>query len=380
MVAINNPVSSTWIIGLVLLCLLAFSARPKKPGSLFSPAVTNELKGAAILMVVFAHIGYFLSNNPRFLWPLSILAGVGVNIFLFLSAYGLSLSNTKKQLGIWLWYKKRLPKLYISLWIVLVIFFLMDYLILGRSYSFQYIWHSMIGFFPRADAYKDLDSPLWYFTLLVFYYLLFPLFFIRKHLWISGILLLVCGKLFISWSSIASPDLLKLYSIHYVAFPLGVLAAWTFSTATASKLKQKFSMYMHDSTLKYSTDPIGGILTPASYYLLLITLMVMIGYLAVHSGIGQSPHKEQFISLCTMALIIIVFIIKKVEFRLLTLFRAFSYAIYLLHWPILSRYEILYSHMPAWMATLIWLGIFVMLGWLLSFVPGNFKQNQSSKS
>jgi len=251
---------------------------------------------------------------------------------------------------------------------------------LGRSYSFQYIWHSMIGFFPRADVYKDLDSPLWYFTLLVFYYLLFPLLFIRKHLWISGILLLICGKLFISWSSIASPDLLKLYSIHYVAFPLGVLAAWAFSTATASKLRQSFSMRMNSSTLKKSTSPIGDLLTHAGYYLLLITLMVMIGYLSVHSGIGQSPHKEQFISLSTMALIIFVFIIKKIEFRLLTLFGVFSYAIYLLHWPLLSRYEILYSHMPAWMATLIWLGIFVMLGWLLSFVPGNFKQNQSSKS
>ena len=273
MITINNPVLSTWIIGLVLLCLLAYSAQPKKPGSLFSLAVTKELKGLAILMIVFSHMGYFLSNNPRFLWPLSIFAGVGVNIFLFLSAYGLSLSNTKNQLDIWQWYKKRLPKLYISLWIVLVIFFFMDYLILGRSYSFQYIWHSMIGFFPRADVYKDLDSVLWYFTLLVFYYLFFPLFFIRRHLWITSILLLICGKLFISWNSIASPDLLKLYSIHYVAFPLGVLAAWTFSTTTASKLKKKFSMYIHNSTLKYSTNPIGGILTHASYYLLLITLI-----------------------------------------------------------------------------------------------------------
>ena len=107
-------------------------------------------------MIVFSHIGYFLANDPRFLWPLSIFAGVGVNLFLFLSAYGLSVSNKKNQLSIWQWYKKRLPKLFISLWIVAGIFFLMDYFILNRHYSFQYIWHSMIGFFRKPMFTKTL--------------------------------------------------------------------------------------------------------------------------------------------------------------------------------------------------------------------------------
>jgi peptidoglycan/LPS O-acetylase OafA/YrhL len=341
MVSISNPVLSTWIIGLVLVCFLIFSARPKKPGALFSPAVTKELKGAAILMIVFSHIGYFLANDPRFLWPLSIMAGVGVNLFLFLSAYGLSISNKKNQLGIWQWYKKRLPKLFISLWIVVGIFFLMDYFILNRHYSFQYIWHSMIGFFPQADVYKDLDSILWYFTLILFYYLLFPLAFSKKHLWISAILLLSGGELFIHWGSLVSPDVLKLYKIHYFAFPIGVLAAWAFSTTTANKVRQYLNTHIDKSTSKKSKSPIDGLLARAPQYLLILVLMLTIGYLSVHSGVGESPHKEQFVSLCTMALIILLFIVKKVEFRFLSLFGLFSYEIYLFHWPLLSRYDVL---------------------------------------
>jgi peptidoglycan/LPS O-acetylase OafA/YrhL len=379
MVSINSPVLSTWIIALFLVCFLIFSARPRKPGALFSPSVTKELKGAAILMVVFSHIGYFLANDPRFLWPLSIMAGVGVNLFLFLSGYGLSVSNMKTKLGIRQWYKKRLPKLFIPLWIIVGVLFLMDYSILNRHYSFQYIWHSMIGFFPRADVYKDLDSILWYFTLILFYYLLFPLTFSKKHLWISAILLLSAGELFIRWGSLVSPDVLKLYKIHYFAFPLGVLAAWVFSPITANKVRQYLNTHIDESTSKKSKSSIGDLLTHVRHYLLILTLMITIGYLSVHSSVGQNPHKEQFVSLCTMALIILLFIVKKVEFRLLSLFGVFSYAIYLFHWPLLSRYDVLYRHMPAWLATLAWLGIFIMLGWLLSVVSGNFMRNLKVK-
>lgn len=380
MIAINNPVLSTWIIGLVLLCLLAFSAQPKKPGQLFSLAVTSELKGLAILMVVFGHIGFSLSNNPKFLWPLSIYAGVGVNLFLFLSAYGLCISNMKNQLSIMEWYKKRLTKLYVSLWIVLTIFFLMDYFILGRSYPITYIWHSMIGLFPHADLYKDVDSVLWYFTILLFYYLLFPLLYIRRHLWLTSIVLFISGCIVINLRLVSSPHLFRLYGVHFVAFPLGVLVAWAFSIKKSGKLKQMFSAMVNESILNLSNITGKAVQHFISYYSVMISIILLVFYFSMHSGIGQSALKEQSISLITMSLIIILFIMKKVEFKLLILFGVFSYAIYLIHWPLLSRYDVFYSNLPEWFATLLWLGIFILLGWLLSLVSGNFKQKQSQKS
>jgi peptidoglycan/LPS O-acetylase OafA/YrhL len=369
MVSISNSVLSTWIVGLVLVSCLIVSARPRKPGPLFSPAVTTELKGAAILMIVFAHIGYYLASDPRFLWPLSIMAGVGVNLFLFLSAYGLSLSHNKKRLSIWQWYRKRLPKIYLSLWIVVSTFLVMDYFILSRHYSFQYIWHSMLGFFPRADVYQDLDSVLWYLTFLLFYYLLFPLVYFKKRLWLSAILLFVSGEVFIHWVPLVSPDVLKLYKIHSLAFPLGVLAAWAFSTAVANRARQYLA----------AKSCVDSLFAGAFRYLFIFALIVTIGYLAVHSGVGQSPHKEQFLSLCTMALIILLFAIKRIEFRFLSLFGLFSYEIYLLHWPLLSRYDIFYRHLNAALATFMWLGVFMMLGWFLSTISGNFKRNVKVK-
>lgn len=375
MVPVSNSVLSTWLVGLALVVFLVSSARPRKSDILFSPTVTKELKGLAILMIVFSHISYFLADDPRFLWPLSIMAGVGVNLFLFLSGYGLSVSSKKNPLSIWQSYKKRLPRLFIPLWIVVGILFLTDYFILNRHYSFQYIWHSMIGFFPRADVYKDLDSVLWYFTLILLYYLIFPLVFSKKRLWVSAILLLAAGNLFIHWGgSLVSSDVMKLYKIHYIAFPLGVLAAWAFSTVTAGRVKQYFNVRTARLASRKPKTTIGA-LTYAPHYLLIILLTTAIGYLAVHSGVGLGPRKEQFISLCTTALIVLLFSVKRAEFRLLSILGLFSYEIYLFHWPLLSRYDIPYRHMPAWLATLAWLGIFIILSWLLSNVTGNFRRN-----
>jgi peptidoglycan/LPS O-acetylase OafA/YrhL len=373
MISISNPVVSTWIIAVTIICFLIFSARPKKPGALFSPVVTKELKGAAILMIVFSHIGYFMSNDPRFLWPLSIFAGVGVNIFLFLSAYGLSMSNIQSPLSVWKWYKKRLPKLFVSLWIVLGIFFFMDYFILHRSYPFQYAWHSMIGYFPSADISQDIDSVLWYFTFILFYYLLYPILFLKKHIWISSILLLLSMQLLIHFDSFVSSDLLKLYKVHSFAFPLGVLVAWASTTSVAFKVSHYLTRYTDTVNSDSLGVPVRGLLVRARHGLLLLALLMIIGYLSVHSGVGQSVLKEQFLSLCTVALILLLFVIKKVEFKFLSLFGVFSYEIYLFHWPLLSRYDIFYRHMPAWLATLTWLGIFIMLGWCLHIVSEKFQ-------
>ena len=99
-IIIFNPIFQTQIfIGWLLLALL-LSARVKKSAGFFPVSLTSELKGVAILAVVFSHVGYFLAADHRFLFPLSVFAGAGVDIFLFLSGFGLAVSAIKKSLSI----------------------------------------------------------------------------------------------------------------------------------------------------------------------------------------------------------------------------------------------------------------------------------------
>ena len=179
-IEINYPVTQTYFFSFVFFVALFLSIRRKKEILSFSKEVTEDLKGFGILAVVFSHIGYFLSTDDKFLFPLSILAGVGVNLFLFVSGFGLTISALSKPLCIFGFYKKRLLKLFIPMWFTITVFILADYLFYGQTFPVSSLIQNYLGFFPQADIFTDLDSPLWYFTLILFFYLIFPLLFWKR--------------------------------------------------------------------------------------------------------------------------------------------------------------------------------------------------------
>src|SRR4051812_36879056 len=125
-IQISDAVNQTYIVIVTLVVLLLLTIRKKSGQDIFGIRVTNEAKGFAIIAILFAHIGYFLVSDNRFLFPLSVLSGVGVNIFLFLSGFGLTLSQQKKVLTPIQFYIKRLTNLFIPLWIVLTVFLILD--------------------------------------------------------------------------------------------------------------------------------------------------------------------------------------------------------------------------------------------------------------
>lgn len=359
-VSISNPIQATWIFSAILLAALLISARPRCQADWFPTSLTTELKGAAILMIVISHIGYFLVSDHRFLWPLSIMAGVGVNLFLFLSGFGLTASSLQKNLSVGQFYKRRLLKLFTPFWLALIVFLAADFFILGRSYSFTFIWQAVIGIFTHADLYKDLNSPLWYFTLILGYYLLFPLVFFKKRPWLAAIILFIAGDILVRMNPGWLDNVMHLYKVHTVAFPLGVLAAWAVTKLPNVSWLEKLSR---------SWRAIG-------YYLVMVGLSAAFVYANFHSGIGQSAWKEQWMSLLAIFTIVIVFVMKKTEFKLFSLFGLYSYEIYLWHWPIMYRYNIFYGHMPDWLATVLYLVLFLGVGWGAQKIAGALFQKK----
>ena len=132
-----------------------------------------------------------------------------------------------------------------------------------------------------------------------------------------------------------------------MAFPLGVLAAWA-----VTKLPSAVSL----EKLSRGWRAIG-------YYLVLLSLLGVFVYANINSGIGGSASKEQWMSILAVMAIALVFMMKKREFRLFSLFGLYSYEIYLWYWPLLYRYNIFYGVMPAWLATILYLALFVGAGW-----------------
>ena len=335
-----------------------FSLKRKKETGFFPISVTNELKGFAILAVIFSHIGYFLSTDTRFLFPWSIIAGVGVDIFLFLSGYGLAISSSTKDLPPLKFYKKRLIKLFVPLWLIVGAFLLLDLFLLQRVYPTAEIITSFLGIFPSADIFLNLNSPLWYFTLILFYYLIFPWVFDRKRPLTSAALLITISYFVSQIKLPVNESVLHLYKLHYLAFGLGVLFAAGFFRISFFKkfIPTKLEKILYRVSHLKNWDRL----------LALAGLIALVAYFSIHSGWSEKTIIAQSISLLTALALILIFLIKKTEFKALTILGIYSYEIYLIHWPIMYRYDIFYKFLPAAIATVLYLILFVGLGWLLS--------------
>ncbi len=356
-VHIDNPELQTIFFSILFFLTLVLSLKRANKTSFLDLNITNEVKGLAILTVIFSHLGYFLSDSDKFLFPLSILAGVGVNAFLFISGYGLTVSSLKKPLSAINFYKRRVIKLFIPLWLSLALILFLDKIFLDRVYQFTETWHAHLGFFPKADLYQNINSPLWFITLIIIYYLIFPFIFIKKSPFISGLALLLISYLLFNSDLSANQklidiDVFNLYKLHFAAFPLGIIAADTIHLNSYAKtIWSHFKKYAKRFRL----------------FFIILTLTIFT-YSAFNSGVGESPLKEQLLSLFTTFSLIILFIFKRVRFGLLSVLGIYSYEIYLLHWPILSRFDLLFKFLPPFLATLVYLGLFILLGYFMQYL------------
>lgn len=343
-ISVTNPIQQTILFGIVFLIAFLFTFRKKQEYTSFS--FTQELKGFAILTIVFGHIGYFLSLNQEFLFPFSIMMGVGVNLFLFLSGYGITFSQITKGESAVQFYKRRLFKLFVPFWITLVTLIVSSYLFLGKTYSGIFLIKAFFGLFTQANLYTDINSPFWYFTFIVLCYLLFPLLFNKKRPWITAVLLYLITWFIVKINPALLSGVIGLYKVHLLAFPLGIIGAWFVHSkyhllTPLTQIYKKYSLFV--------------------YPVLILLVLLFVRYFSIHSGIGESANSEQLRSLLVVAGLLLLFVIKKRESKLLSLFGLYSYEIYLFHWPLMYHYDFLYKNLPAWIATVGYLVVFVLL-------------------
>ncbi len=142
----------------------------------------DELKGVAILMIVFYHVGGVLgfSADPH--------GEIGVDIFVIVSGIGLALAPGTP--GAFRFLRRRFQRIYPAYWIVLSAFLAIDALVLDRHYSTGDIvlhYLGIHGWFGDRLALSINDS-FWFITLIVALYVLFVV--LRRFLGRPDLLLL----------------------------------------------------------------------------------------------------------------------------------------------------------------------------------------------
>ncbi|WP_228138024.1 acyltransferase family protein [Aliarcobacter cryaerophilus] len=349
------------VIGFAILVLFT-TLKQSTHSDVFPVSVTNELKGLGILTVVFAHFAYMKVTNAEFLFPLSIIAGVGVDLFLFMSGFGLTVGMLKRPMKAVDFYKKRVIKIFIPFWIALIIMFIADALFMDKTYSVGYIIKSMLGFFPTADGFGDVNSPFWYITWMIMFYLLYPLVFFKDKPWLSAIILAVIATI-IGTFNIFDLGSNWLHRLHTVAFSMGIILAWLLQVKEGEK--NRFIEYIKDFR-DNSKD---------MKYIVIAIMFVIVFYVSQRTGAGSWPaltailgqgfFVEQLMSIVIMLAFTVIFILKKVDSKFLTMYGVYSYEVYLIHWPLMAKYDIFFVYLPAWAAVIAWLVVFILVSMLL---------------
>ncbi len=350
------------IVIAVLIAVVLFTFKRAKHTDLFPVSVTQELKGLGILTVVFAHFAYMLVTNADFLFPLSIIAGVGVDLFLFMSGYGLTVGMLKKPLPIFEFYKRRVIKIFIPFWVAIILIFAANAIFLDIHYTVPYMIQSLLGWFPTAEGFNDVNSPFWYITWMMMFYILFPLVFSTKRPWLSAIILSVIATLIGVYNPLEMGDN-WLHRLHTVAFSLGIIFAWLlFETKDKeNKLVKVLKHFRNES--KFMP------------YIVIALMLVVVVYMSLHTTanhwptltaiLGKGYFVDQLTSIIIMFAFIVIFSLKRFDNRFLSIYGLYSFEVYLIHWPLMGRYDVFFDILPAWAAVVAWMVTFILVSWLL---------------
>lgn len=362
-ITITNVPEANMIVIIALIAVLLITLRKSQHTDVFPVSVTQELKGLGILTVVFAHFAYMLVTNAEFLFPLSIIAGVGVDLFLFMSGYGLSVGMLKKPMPVMEFYKRRLIKIFIPFWVALIIIFAADAIFLNINYTTPYMVQSLLGWFPTAVGFGDVNSPFWYITWMIMFYALYPIVFSVKRPWLTALILAVVATLLGVYNPFDMGDN-WLHRLHTLAFPLGIVAAWLLMKT--KEKENKLVKYLEDFRNKSS-----GVLR----LLIIAAMFALVVYMSLHttanhwpiltSILGKGYFVEQLTSLVIMFAFIVIFSLKKLDNKFLAIYGLYSFEVYLIHWPLIGRYDIFFDIFPAGVAVIAWIITFILISWVL---------------
>jgi peptidoglycan/LPS O-acetylase OafA/YrhL len=201
--------------GILVASILIFLRKENvKPDS---RTITMQIKGVAIMLVIFGHLSRTAGVNNSFI---NLLGAQGVVLFLIISGYGLFKAYNRKGIGISYW-KKRISTVLIPYSVVTAIFICIDMVFLDKQYSLSYILKNIIGF----NSENRFDGTMWYIQFIAIWYIIFGLgFYFKKLKDFRLVLLFIVAAMFYMQLD-RKPFSMYYYqcAVHAFWFPLGVL-------------------------------------------------------------------------------------------------------------------------------------------------------------
>lgn len=192
----------------------------------------SQIYGLAILWIVIFHghailgIDYSLGHKG-ILQVLSLIinsGNVGCEIFFILSGICLYFSFSKDS-DYYSFIKKRLVKLFLTVWVIAGLFWLYKFLILNH-----FDWSQMISSFLLILFWQNGDQTIWFVSTILLFYLLYPYIYKfiyakkdNKSIIIKGAILMVIAYLSIISFAHVNPTSFRIVEIGITRLPSFIL-------------------------------------------------------------------------------------------------------------------------------------------------------------
>jgi len=302
---------------LSIFLIITLLTRHKVDSKLLDRTQTDQLKGIAILLVVLGHLWVHVSSVRA----TPILGGYAVSLFFILSGFGLTISQSVKNKINSNYLLKRFRRVIIPYWLITAIILMADFLLLKKTYSFIELITTFAGF-NLSRQLQQIDYTRWYITLILIYYIVYFLFnrYLDK---ITALLSILIFSLVLCVLKITNIFQLGAFE-QIISFPVGCLIAFYYKSILNFFDKKRFELLIF--FLFFLTSFVFFL---PSHHPNMFIMIIFVGTKAANS------------LLFCFLLILLVGRIGKLGYasRFLAFCGFISYEVYLIHGPLLIKYN-----------------------------------------
>ena len=345
--SVADPEVHQVIIVLVFGLLVCFASRKTNRTPLLDRHQTEQLKGLAIFLVILGHLWVHVSDNQ----PLLVLSGDGVTIFLMLSGFGLAVSSGNRCPDARTFAVRRLMRVMMPYWLATAVILALDAILLGHLLSPVDLTLTLLGV-NISDATRHLDYARWFVTSILLWYVLFYLaMFLKDKAGLDPLVWLFSFGLALYLFNH------YVYSFAYqeLAFPAGCALA-RYRDEITNRFERSRGRWVLGAVILLA----GGILYQALMPLVYPKLWPMLFF----------RFSFQAASIALTAGLIILFgqlgTLGR-HSRVLALLGTLSYELFLLHGPLLIKYNPVFGRLPT---AFLSLGFLLLLGIVLGLSAG----------
>ena len=130
----------------------------------------DNIMGIAIIWIMMFHLS-FRPNMPIVNDIMDIGYG-GVDLFLFLSGFGLYFSLSKKNTDLAQYYKKRFCRILPEFWLFLIVTY-----VVSMNFDIHSFWNLICQATTIGYWVPNVPYTLWYISCILFFYAIFPVYF-----------------------------------------------------------------------------------------------------------------------------------------------------------------------------------------------------------